>query len=454
MNYIRPTQTGYDAFDCYHEKLFTENNCRYLFSFLEADTAKIRELLHSYFETVIDTENLSIKEEKAPTELVEDIKKEMKQLHPYLSTCISVTVFQMLAEHLNRVIFERNDQPIDRDSYDSLLRPLVMPLFSLAAHPLPPTDVPTSRVFGDQCYHRLRNMVEHSVSAAGLDYIEKVRTEAARYLYWVLDRSCFRFRDFDRDTRVRLYSRIFRTGILSSDVHMEVCCYLREPEQYDYFSHTPVGQLMNSMEKQLPIEEAESRMTESVQEKRQRKEMTAALCGVTDDRQEYTQEMKEFLDGEMDAVMSDATATMFEEYRIDSFAQLIRMQLWLLSKTDAVIKHCRHCGRLFLAPRLSSDYCSRINDGETEPCDIAGPKKAFARLMDEDHILKIYNRVYKTIYARKKRGSISDEAFCEWKTEARRMLDKTRAGGMTEEAFETWLTQDVRAWGTSGAGKE
>ena len=57
------------------------------------------------------------------------------------------------------------------------------------------------------------------------------------------------------------------------------------------------------------------------------------------------------------------------------------------------------------------------------------------------------------IYARKKRGSISDAEFIEWKTEARSLLDKTRAGEMSEEDFETWLKQDVRAWGAFGKEK-
>ena len=57
-----------------------------------------------------------------------------------------------------------------------------------------------------------------------------------------------------------------------------------------------------------------------------------------------------------------------------------------------------------------------------------------------------------------KRGSISAEAFNTWKLEARRLLEKTRAGEMGEEEFIAWLTQDIRAWGTmntaEGAGEK
>ena len=67
--------------------------------------------------------------------------------------------------------------------------------------------------------------------------------------------------------------------------------------------------------------------------------------------------------------------------------------------------------------------------------------------MDEDHILKVYNRVYKTIYARMKRGTLTADEFNRWKAEARHMLDKTRAGEVKEDVFEAWLRQDIRAWG-------
>ena len=62
-----------------------------------------------------------------------------------------------------------------------------------------------------------------------------------------------------------------------------------------------------------------------------------------------------------------------------------------------------------------------------------------------------YNRVYKTIYARMKRGTLTADEFNRWKAEARLMLDKTRAGEIRENVFEAWLKQDIRAWGIGRA---
>ena len=178
-----------------------------------------------------------------------------------------------------------------------------------------------------------------------------------------------------------------------------------------------------------------------------RAKMVHYLTKLTSDRQELTEELKEFMDDEIAAARENETATLFEEYRVDNFYQLIQLQLWLLTKGDTIIKHCRHCGRLFIADRLSVDYCSRTAEGDTEPCDIIGPKKAFSKLMDEDHILKAYNRTYKTIYARMKRGALTTDEFNRWKAEARHMLNQTRTGEVKESEFEAWLTQDIRSWG-------
>ena len=172
------------------------------------------------------------------------------------------------------------------------------------------------------------------------------------------------------------------------------------------------------------------------------------LALLNSDRQQLSDELKTYMDAEISAAKDENTATLFEEYHVNTLYELIQLQMWLLSKGETIIKRCRHCGRLFVAEKPSVDYCSRIMEGETEPCNIVGPKKAFSKRLEEDHTLKTYNRVYKTIYTRMKRGSISPEEFNTWKAEARLLLEKTRAGEMGEAVFISWLTQDIRAWGT------
>lgn len=62
--------------------------------------------------------------------------------------------------------------------------------------------------------------------------------------------------------------------------------------------------------------------------------------------------------------------------------------------------------------------------------------------------------MYKTIYARMKRGTLTADEFNRWKAEARHMLDKTRAGEVKEDVFEAWLKQDIRTWGIGRSATE
>lgn len=289
---------------------------------------------------------------------------------------------------------------------------------------------------------------------SGPDCIEEVRAEAERYIFWVLDQSSVRFKDLERSARIRLYSHLFRTGSIGPDLRFVSNFYWREPEEYDYFAHTTEGGLLLDSSNSAVADEAENHNAAGDQERGNCGKMAACLSHLHSDKQLLSDELKEYVDDEIAAAREGSEETLFEEYRVDDLYQLIRLQLWLLTKGDALIKRCRHCDRLFVAERASVDYCSRIMDGEKEPCDVVGPKKSFARLMDEDHILKTYNRVYKTIYARMKRGSITAEEFSRWKAEARYLLDQTRAGEMSEAKFGAWLTQDIRAWGTMGKAAE
>jgi hypothetical protein len=444
MLYIRPTREGYEAFDIYHHPVFSESDCRHLFSFIEANTSALQEKLGEYFFLRINSDSLEMNEGKVPDRLVKGIKKEMDQIHPYLSTNHYFTVFAMLAEHLNSCIYAHDSEKVPSiEEYGALLRHLVQPLYTIGAEPLRPSTVPTSAEFAAKYHKQLESLYQKPVRLSGLDYIEAVRSEADRYVFWILDQSSFRFKDLDRSSRVRLYSRIFRNTAVGADMRFVSNFYWKEPEEYDYYAHTREGRLMEDIFSNKTFDD---RVLEE-REHEHRLKMAQYLTLLHSDRQELTDELKEFMDEEITSAREDQAATLFEEYRVDNFYQLIQLQLWLLTKGDTIIKRCRHCGRLFIAERQSVDYCSRVAEGETEPCDIVGPRKSFAKLMDEDHILKDYNRVYKTMYARMKRGTLSADEFNSWKAQARSMLDKTRAGEVREDAFEIWLRQDIRSWG-------
>ena len=455
MLYIRPTENGYEAYDIYHHLVFVEEGCDLVFSFLESSSEKVTELLQTYFDKRIDLKTLTKKDGKVSKTLCEGIKKEMERIHPFLASNRHAPMFAIMAEQLNRYIYIIDrERPVPREEYYELYRHLIQPIVSIGTQPLPPTLVPTSNEFIERYYSQLEAIYPEKAGRPGFQYIEIVRKEAERYVYWVLDQSAFRFKDLDRGARVRLYSRVFRKSIINSDLRFVSRYYWKEPEAYDYFANSARGRLIEGIQSGLSAEDASARTEQQIQERRDRMETAEYLALLNSDRQQLSDELKAYMDAEISAAREESTATLFEEYQVNTLYELIQLQMWLLSKGETIIKRCRHCGRLFVAEKPSVDYCMRIMDGETEPCNVVGPKKAFSKRLEEDHTLKTYNRVYKTIYTRMKRGSISVEEFNTWKAEARQLLEKTRAGEMREEEFTDWLTRDIRAWGTMNKADE
>ena len=149
----------------------------------------------------------------------------MKRLHPFLAYDEYVTAFRMLVEHLNLQLVRLNTPLMPIEVYADLFRQVLNPLYMTTDPWIPSTLDPINDHFVDYYYKELLSMYNGSVRVAGLDYLEEVRNEAERYIYWVLDRSSFRFRSFDKETRIRLYSRIFREGIISPDIRTEYACY-------------------------------------------------------------------------------------------------------------------------------------------------------------------------------------------------------------------------------------
>lgn len=107
----------------------------------------------------------------------------------------------------------------------------------------------------------------------------------------------------------------------------------------------------------------------------------------------------------------------------------------------ALVKRCRNYRRDFITDRLNNDYCSRIAGGETEPCIAIGADRVFIRTMQADYPLKIYNRIYKTVYARMRRGNMTRDEFDAWRDMEIGKREDVRNSRINVEAYEKWLEE-------------
>lgn len=138
-----------------------------------------------------------------------------------------------------------------------------------------------------------------------------------------------------------------------------------------------------------------------------------------------------------------------EIYEITDLRQLLFLEIMSMINLNNKIKKCKNCDRYFVITNLNSEYCDRLDEKEKKPCSVVGPTRSYNTKVKSDRPLQLYNRAYKTHYARyekKKKTSKKDEVelwnnFKSWNEEAKNRLEKVRAGDLNIDEFEVWLKQ-------------
>jgi len=104
---------------------------------------------------------------------------------------------------------------------------------------------------------------------------------------------------------------------------------------------------------------------------------------------------------------------------------------------------CKSCGRYFTVTHGAAEYCNRFFGDTGRTCKEVGSVKAYQRkLEDEDNLaLKLYNRAYKTHFARIKYRKITREEFQKWAKTARKFRDEVMRGERALEDFEKWCKE-------------
>jgi len=121
---------------------------------------------------------------------------------------------------------------------------------------------------------------------------------------------------------------------------------------------------------------------------------------------------------------------------------LVSFFLSEIIRREVTFKTCRCCGRYFPSyVHGNAEYCERIfQDGKT--CKEIGAVSMFRARLEEYPAMQMYQRAYKTRFARIKAKRMTKEQFVVWGEEARRYRDEVLAGKMKLEEFEQWLKEN------------
>lgn len=116
---------------------------------------------------------------------------------------------------------------------------------------------------------------------------------------------------------------------------------------------------------------------------------------------------------------------------------------WIV-KNDYPISVCQNCGKFFVPyKRNDAKYCSHIfKDNKT--CR----ELAFEIKVENDDVLRLYRKIYKTKNAwknrNKKNSPNAEKAFDEWHKSAKQKVDDFNARKISKEECMTWLENSRR----------
>ena len=130
-----------------------------------------------------------------------------------------------------------------------------------------------------------------------------------------------------------------------------------------------------------------------------------------------TDELKSYLfEKEIDIV------EMYEIYFLDD---LIKFELFKVFSNDVNVKKCKSCNHYFVPKgRTDTEYCNRINVGETKPCNEIGATKIYKESRKENIIYQEYNSAYKKYHSRVRNGKMTKSDFFMWSENAGKLRDE------------------------------
>lgn len=99
-------------------------------------------------------------------------------------------------------------------------------------------------------------------------------------------------------------------------------------------------------------------------------------------------------------------------------------ELSKMIEANVIIKRCKNCGKYFIQKQnYNNDYCNRKYNQKGQTCKDIGASLQYKNKINNNPILKEYERAYKRYYARVTNNKMSTEDFRLWTEEASKKRD-------------------------------
>jgi len=141
----------------------------------------------------------------------------------------------------------------------------------------------------------------------------------------------------------------------------------------------------------------------------------------------------------IDSVTKTASTPVRELCEIDELEQLLILEVMGMLDQNIIVKRCRYCENYFLAENMKNEYCTGTAKGEKRPCSEIGSARTYQNRVKNDEVKVLFQRAYKTHFARIKKGKMTQSDFYAWSIEARQKMDDVREGKLGMDEYEAWL---------------
>ena len=421
MVYIGFSEYGYECFDAGHYLLFSENNSHeLLFYYVAQDFSCLPKLFDQYISQRMDTSTFTLHDCPDGKTAIEDMKRVLMAAHPYYKYEVKDVLIRAIGDYFSVAI-----PGFSEEWYIERITALLEPLLVLGdTYPQDFYNKYQKQVGGDAYSagwpdSRIETFIYDIPREMPTGLNNEVRTQCEIYnmLYFLLDILAHGLDKLTTSQRIWLYSNIMANSGAGLTVPKHLC--LKHPTLYrdgnDYSQFVEYNRELDDKFHPLYV----------------LSKMNVGCNGVPTD-------METDMRAAIDYAKVAATTEFYETYEISSLYQLLYLEVWSMVQDKVKIRKCKRCSKYFVVANRKIAYCDREDESGLRCTDV-GPRQAFQEKMKNDEPLKIYNRAYKTHYARTKKGTMTKTDFVQWADEAKLKLEKVRVGELDIASFQEWL---------------
>lgn len=436
LGYVEFNDKGYEYFDTVRFVLFnTDDSHNNLFEYITKDLSRLPKLLEQYISKRLDTNTFEMCCIQCDDNELIEIEKMLISTHPYYKYEYKKTIIQAIGGYLNTLIQYSigsnciTEELVTREWYIERFKHLtqeVLSKYEPYPNELTPEDFFISYeswirdIYADSSVTFEEKFLYNVPFQKPIAFISVIDTQKtiSNMLYFILDIAAPDIGHLATSQRVWLYGNIFQ-NLYSQSI-------LTVTQQLSFFKQPCFrdGDRTQESEYCCKLDDIFSPLY--------------VLNGINVEQNGIPVELLDKFHLAVEFAEHVISNMIYGEYKIDNLYQLLYLEIISMIQHGIMIRKCKNCGTYFVVKNRNTVYCERINE-YGQSCSIIGPKLTFKEKMNNEECLKIYNRAYKTHFARFKKGKMTRIEFDKWCIEAKKKLIKVRAGKLELSTFQEWL---------------